>query len=89
MAFCTIFGPVRMTNKTLSVREFQDERAARPAEPRPTGQIVGIEKPVPVAPDDSGQGAAHEAVQRAQQDQLDEVGMRLWRAGQDGSRTSA
>lgn len=28
-------------------------------------------------------------VQRAQQEQLDEVGMRLWRAGQDGSRESS
>jgi len=26
------------------------------------------------------------AILKAQQEQLDEVGMRLWRAGQDGSR---
>jgi hypothetical protein len=29
------------------------------------------------------------AVLKAQQEQLDEVGMRLWRAGQDGSRDSS
>ena len=28
VAFCTIFGPVSMTGKTMSVRELQDERAA-------------------------------------------------------------
>ncbi|MGJ7494785.1 transglutaminase-like domain-containing protein [Variovorax sp. RT4R15] len=37
VAFCTIFGPVSMTNKVLTVREFQDE----------TGPLVGIGKPVP------------------------------------------
>jgi hypothetical protein len=30
-----------------------------------------------------------QALLRAQQEQLDEVGMRLWRAGQDGSRTAS
>jgi transglutaminase-like putative cysteine protease len=48
VAFCTFFGPVRMTGKSLVVRELQDESLAPPAEPEPSGQLVGIEKPVPV-----------------------------------------
>ncbi|CAN5503107.1 transglutaminase family protein [soil metagenome] len=48
VAFCTIFGPVRMTNKAITVREYQDESAIPPVEPKPTGLVVGIEKPVPV-----------------------------------------
>jgi transglutaminase-like putative cysteine protease len=61
VAFCTFFGPVRMTGKTLQVREFQDERHGAPEEPRASGQIVGIEKPVPVAASDAGPDqAAHE-----------------------------
>jgi len=55
VAFCTIFGPVRMIGKAISVRELQDQRSGEPAEPEASGLIVGIEKPVPV-----GQGAAHE-----------------------------
>lgn len=49
VAFCTFFGPVRMTGKALSVQEVQDERLVVPAGPAPSGQLVGIEKPVPVA----------------------------------------
>jgi transglutaminase-like putative cysteine protease len=61
VAFCTIFGPVRMTNKTLEVREYQDERAPPMAEPAPTGTLLGIEKPVPVAAAaDPALGAAHD-----------------------------
>jgi transglutaminase-like putative cysteine protease len=61
VAFCTIFGPVTMTGKTLTVRELQDESVAPPAEPAPTGQLLGIEKPVPVpSPDDDRQVSAHE-----------------------------
>lgn len=48
VAFCTIFGAVAMTGKTLVVRELQDESVTPPAEPEPTGALVGIEKPVPV-----------------------------------------
>lgn len=63
VAFCTIFGPVRMTNKTLTVREYQDESAPPALTPAPTGTIVGIEKPVPVAPaasEDRALSAAHD-----------------------------
>lgn len=49
VAFCTFFGPVRMTGKALSVHEVQDERLVVSAGPAPSGQLVGIEKPVPVA----------------------------------------
>ena len=41
VAFCTIFGPVRMTGKTLVVRELQDESAAaagRAGAQRPAGR---------------------------------------------------
>ncbi|MBJ2156045.1 transglutaminase-like domain-containing protein [Variovorax sp. IB41] len=48
VAFCTIFGAVRMTDKKLVVRELQDESVAPPAAPAPSGTLVGIEKPVPV-----------------------------------------
>ncbi len=48
VAFCTIFGAVRMTDKKLVVRELQDESVAPPAAPAPSGALVGIEKPVPV-----------------------------------------
>jgi len=60
VAFCTIFGPVRMTAKTLNVRELQDERKAAPVEPRPSGHVVGIEKPVPVPELEAGAASAHE-----------------------------
>jgi len=62
VAFCTIFGPVTMTGKTLMVRELQDEGATVRAEPDPSGLLVGIEKPIPVMPHDAGdkgQAAAH------------------------------
>lgn len=48
VAFCTIFGNVRMTDKKLVVRELQDESLAPPKAPPPTGALLGIEKPVPV-----------------------------------------
>jgi len=63
VAFCTIFGPVRMTNKMLTVREYQDERAPPSITPAPTGTVVGIEKPVPVTPvtsEDRALSAAHD-----------------------------
>jgi len=61
VAFCTIFGPVGMTEKTIIVREYQDESAPPLREPAPTGELVGIEKPVAVKPQpgDSGATAAH------------------------------
>jgi transglutaminase-like putative cysteine protease len=49
VAFCTFFGPVRMTGKTMNVYELQDERLVTSAAPVPTGQLVGIEKPIPVS----------------------------------------
>ncbi|VWX59371.1 Transglutaminase family protein [Burkholderiales bacterium 8X] len=49
VAFCTIFGPVQMTGKSLVVRETQDESLSPSTTPEPSGQLVGIEKPVPVA----------------------------------------
>lgn len=48
VAFCTIFGNVRMTDKKLVVRELQDESLVPSKAPPPTGALVGIEKPVPV-----------------------------------------
>lgn len=48
VAFCTIFGDVRMTDKKLMVRELQDESLVPSQAPPPTGALVGIEKPVPV-----------------------------------------
>jgi transglutaminase-like putative cysteine protease len=48
VAFCTIFGNVRMTDKKLMVRELQDESLQPSKAPPPTGELVGIEKPVPV-----------------------------------------
>lgn len=56
VAFCTIFGPVAMIGKALSVREEQDESAPPPPQaPEPSGALIGIEKPEPLA-----QVAAHE-----------------------------
>ncbi len=60
VAFCTIFGPVRMTGKALTVRELQDEHAEAPVEPEPSGLLTGIEKPVPVDRANVAQAAAHE-----------------------------
>jgi transglutaminase-like putative cysteine protease len=48
VAFCTIFGNVRMTDKKLVVRELQDESLEPSKAPPPAGALVGIEKPVPV-----------------------------------------
>jgi transglutaminase-like putative cysteine protease len=48
VAFCTIFGAVRMTDKKLMVRELQDENLVPSATPPASGALVGIEKPVPV-----------------------------------------
>ena len=48
VAFCTIFGNVRMTDKRLVVRELQDDRPQPSKAPPPSGALVGIEKPVPV-----------------------------------------
>ncbi|RYF75578.1 MAG: transglutaminase family protein [Comamonadaceae bacterium] len=61
VAFCTLFGPVTMTGKSITVREFQDESAPVPRQPLPSGTLVGIEKPVPVGSEsaDDGQAAAH------------------------------
>lgn len=61
VAFCTIFGPVAMNAKAITVNEVQDEAAAKSPEPKPTGELVGIEKPVPVRrdPADSQQDSAH------------------------------
>jgi len=55
VAFCTIFGAVSMTGKSIGVREVQDANAPAPTEPQPTGALVGIEKPEPIVQD-----AAHE-----------------------------
>jgi len=48
VAFCTIFGDVRMTGKKLVVRELQDESLQPSMPPSPTGEVMGIEKPVPL-----------------------------------------
>lgn len=48
VAFCTIFGAVRMTDKKLMVRELQDESLVPSATPPASGALVGIEKPTPV-----------------------------------------
>jgi len=48
VAFCTIFGNVRMTGKKLVVRELQDESLQPSMPPSPTGEVMGIEKPVPL-----------------------------------------
>lgn len=52
VAFCTIFGSVQMTSKTITVRELQDESIAAPVAPEPSGTITGIEKPVAIAQPD-------------------------------------
>jgi len=48
VAFCTIFGDVRMTGKKLAVRELQDESLQPSKAPPPSGALIGIEKPVPL-----------------------------------------
>ncbi|MEP6722798.1 MAG: transglutaminase family protein [Variovorax sp.] len=55
VAFCTIFGPVSMTNKVLTVREFEGEIAP----------LVGIGKPVPVKTGPAGSEAAAHTVETA------------------------
>ena len=42
VAFCTIFGPVDMTAKVLTVREYQDQNAPTLTLPIATGQLLGI-----------------------------------------------
>jgi len=61
VAFCTIFGPVSMTGKSITVREFQDRNAPPLTPPVATGELVGIEKPVPVqaTAEDGTNSAAH------------------------------
>lgn len=61
VAFCTIFGPVSMTAKLLTVREYQDQNAPPMTLPVATGELVGIEKPVPVqaVAEDGTNTAAH------------------------------
>lgn len=49
VAFCTIFGNVRMTDKKLVVRELQDESLQPSVAPAPSGELIGIEKPMPLA----------------------------------------
>lgn len=49
VAFCTIFGDVRMTDKKLAVRELQDESMRPSVAPPPSGELIGIEKPVPLS----------------------------------------
>jgi transglutaminase-like putative cysteine protease len=61
VAFCTFFGPVRMTGKTLSVHELQDERLVASAGPVPSGQLVGIEKPIPISPVAAGSASLLQA----------------------------
>jgi transglutaminase-like putative cysteine protease len=61
VAFCTFFGPVRMTGKTMSVHELQDERLVASAGPVPSGQLVGIEKPIPISPVAAGSASLLQA----------------------------
>lgn len=62
VAFCTIFGAVRMTQKQLTIREVQDAQLTPPVQPQASGELIGIEKPVPVKPardpSDAGQDSA-------------------------------
>lgn len=44
------------------VRERQDESILSPREPEPTGQLVGIEKPVPVFPRSESPQASNQGV---------------------------
>lgn len=48
VAFSTIFGAVTMKGMNITVRERQNEALASPVAPAPSGELVGIEKPVPV-----------------------------------------
>jgi len=61
VAFCTIFGPVSMTAKSITVREYQDQNAPPLTPPVATGELVGIEKPVSVqaTAEDGTNTAAH------------------------------
>ncbi|MDM0111692.1 transglutaminase family protein [Variovorax sp. J22R133] len=49
VAFSTMFGAVLMREKTIAVREEQNALVTPPPMPAATGELVGIEKPVPVA----------------------------------------
>ena len=55
VAFCTIFGPVSMTAKILSVREYQSRNAPLVQTPVATGELVGIEKPVAIQSKDEAE----------------------------------
>jgi len=49
-----------MTDKRITVREYQDESAPPLSEPEATGELLGIEKPVPVkCRADDSDAAAH------------------------------
>jgi len=48
VAFSTIFGAVTMKGMEIRVRERQNESLASPPAPVPSGELVGIEKPVPL-----------------------------------------
>lgn len=49
VAFCTFFGPVSMSAKEITVRELQDASAPALEAPQPSGILIGIEKPEPLA----------------------------------------
>ena len=57
VAFCTIFGPVSMTAKILSVREYQSRNAPLVQTPVATGELVGIEKPVAIQSKDEAENS--------------------------------
>ncbi|HSV59330.1 MAG TPA: transglutaminase family protein [Variovorax sp.] len=48
VAFSTLFGGVRMSSMSIAVREEQNDAIAPPPDPSATGELLGIEKPVPV-----------------------------------------
>jgi len=50
VAFCTFFGPVTMTEKTITVREMQDLSLPVSVAPQASGIVLGIEKPQPLSP---------------------------------------
>ena len=50
VAFCTFFGPVTMTGKSITVREMQDLSVPAVAPPQASGIVLGIEKPQPLTP---------------------------------------
>ncbi|MBU1359527.1 MAG: transglutaminase family protein [Gammaproteobacteria bacterium] len=46
VAFCTLFGPVSMTSKTMTIEELQDESAPVGVAPTSAARAGAIEKPV-------------------------------------------